>query len=75
MNLKTFSRIIVVAVGLAVVAGCGGDRQLPSGPAPTGSIDDRIKAVQSNPNLSPQAKAMQVGQLQAQQKAGSAAPK
>jgi len=67
MNLRNITRIIVVAVGLAVVAGCGGDRQLPSGPGPKGSIDDQIKAAQSNPNLSPQAKAMQIGQLQAEQ--------
>jgi len=72
MNLRNITRVIVVVASLAVVAGCG-DRQLPNPPAPTGSIDDQIKAAQNNPNMAPQQKAMVIGQLQMQKsKAGPA---
>jgi len=66
MNLKNIARVIVAVVSLAVVAGCG-DRQLPNPPAPTGSIDAQIKAVQNNPNLGAPQKAQIIGQLQMQQ--------
>jgi len=68
MNLRNITRVIVAVVSLAVVAGCG-DRQLPTPPAPTGSIDDQIKAVQNDPNMAPQQKAMTIGRLQMQAKA------
>jgi hypothetical protein len=74
MNLRNIGKVIVLAVSLAVVAGCGGDRQLPSGRGPTGSIDDQIKAVQNNPNMPPQQKAMVIGQLQLQAKAKPGTP-
>jgi len=73
MNLRNITRVIVALVSLAVVAGCG-DRQLPNPPARTGSIDDQIKAVQNDPNSTPQQKAMVIGQLQLQAKTKSGAP-
>jgi len=66
MNQRNITKTIVTMVVMAAVAGCGHSGQLPSGSGPTGSIDDQIKAAQNNPNLSPQAKAMTIGQLQAQ---------